>query len=212
MKNTLALLLVLMWTGAAAVAADETVRTLDTRVFAGEVHTLEIDLGVGNITVEGTDSRDVEVEVDLSCGREDAVKCQNRAQRIELVPRRKKGRLKVRLKGTPRGRAGGISAEMRLRIPRRLGLEVDLQAGNIALADIESHIEVDVGAGDVDVSGQQASMSEVKVAVGVGKADLWLGDGRIEGTGFPRTLNWHGNGAAELEIDVGTGDVTVKLR
>lgn len=198
---------------AASAMAEKTVRKkIEQTVFAGEVHTLEIDLGVGNITIEGTDSRDVEVEVEFSCGREDEVKCTQRAERITLVPRRKKGRLKLRLKGTPRGRAGGISAEMRLRIPRRLGIEVDLQAGNLLLSNMESHVEIDVGAGDVDINGQQASMGEIKLAVGVGKVDLWLGEGRIEGTGFPRSLNWHGNGGAELEVDIATGDVSVRLQ
>lgn len=202
---------VVMGLAATAPAQGVVVRTLQQDVFAGEVHSLEIDLGIGNITIEGTDGRDVEVEVDLTCGRENEAKCRQRAERIRLVPRRNKGLLKVRLKGTPRGRAGGISAEMRLKIPRRLAIELDLQAGNVTLSQMQSHLEVDVTAGDVDITGNQADLSEVKLAVGVGKADLWLEEGRIEGTGFPRSLSWHGDGTAEWEVDIGTGDVSVRL-
>lgn len=194
------------------VLADEPVRRIEQTVFAGEVHTLEMDLGVGNITIEGTDGRDVEVEVELSCGREDADKCLRRAERIELVPRRNKGRLKLRLKGTPRGRAGGIAAEMYLRIPRRLGIEVDLQSGNLLVSGLESHMEIDVGAGDVDLKGRQASIAKVNASVTVGRADLWMSDGRIEGTGFPRSLKWQGNGTAEWEVDIGSGNASIHLQ
>lgn len=192
--------------------ADDPVRRLEQKVFAGEVHTLEIDLGVGNITIEGTDGRDVEADVELFCVRQDAVKCQRRAQRIELLPRRNKGRLKMRLKGTPRGRAGGVSADMVLRIPKRLGIEVDLQAGNLVVSGLSSHMEVDVAVGDVDLKGQQSDIAKVNASVAVGQADLWIGEGRIQGTGFPRSLKWQGSGEAEWEVDVGTGDVAIHLQ
>ncbi len=206
--------LALALVGVAAVPglAEEPVRRFEQKVFAGEVHTLEVDLGVGNIDIEGTDGRDVEINIELFCVRQDAVKCQRRAERIELVPRRNKGRLKVRLKGTPRGRAGGVSADMVLRIPRRLGIEVDLQGGNLVVSGLSSHIEVDVAVGDVDLKGQQSDVAKVSASVAVGKADLWLGEGHIQGTGFPRSLKWQGSGEAEWEVDVGTGNVAIHLQ
>ena len=54
--------------------------------------------------------------------------------------------------------------------------------------------------------------NEVKILVGFGQADLWLGDGRIKGTGWPKAINWKGSGDARIDIDVvGSGDVSVRL-
>lgn len=198
---------------ASSAAADgETYsRTLQQEVFAGEVHSLELDLGIGDITIEGTNGRNVEVTVELTCGREDDAKCRRRADRLSIKPRRKKGLLLIRLKGASRGKAGGISANMHVKVPRRLALEVDVLDGDVTISKMRSHIEVDVGAGDVDLNGRKQDVAQFKGAVGVGKVDLWLDEGRIEGSGFPRSVSWHGDGAAEWEVDIGTGDVSARL-
>lgn len=186
-------------------------RTLQQDVFAGEVHSLELDLGTGDLTIEGTKGRNVEVTVTLTCGRESEAKCRRRADRLSIKPRRKKGLLLIRLKGASRGKAGGISADMHIKVPRRLALEVDMLEGNVTISKMRSHIEVDAVAGDVDLQGRKQDLAEVKAAVGVGKVDLWLDEGRIEGSGFPRSVNWHGDGSAEWEVDLGTGDISVRL-
>jgi hypothetical protein len=53
----------------------------------------------------------------------------------------------------------------------------------------------------------------VNVDVGFGRADLLLPDQtRVEGSGFPKRVDWKGTGPAFLEIDIGTGDATIRLQ
>ena len=191
--------------------AAETVRTFDQTFFPGDAHTLELDLAVGSLTLEGTDERDVRVEVILQCDRENREKCDRRARSLYLEPRVRRGTLHVELKGSTRRRLQGIYAHLRVWAPRQLAAELDLRSGDIAIRGMASNLEIDSAAGDVDVVHHRDAVARVKIAVGVGKADLWLGDGHLEGRGFPRSLSWSGSGVATLEIDLGAGDATVRL-
>ena len=187
------------------------VRKIERRAFAGEAEKLHADLSFGGLTVEGADGRDVEVEVTIQCSRQDLEKCRLRAERIRLRPRMKKGTLVVKLKNTPRGRMQGLKARMLLRVPRRLALDINVRGGGVWVGGMESDVEIDSLAGDVDLTHRRDLVAAVKVDVGVGDADLWLADSRVKGHGFPRTLRWYGSGAAQINVDVGTGDVAVRL-
>ena len=91
-----------------------------------------------------------------------------------------------------------------------VGLGVDV-GGGVWVGGMESHVEIDSLAGDVDLTHRQELIDAIKVDVGAGDADLWLKESRVKGHGFPRTLRWYGSGPARVNIDVGTGDVSVRL-
>lgn len=196
---------------AAPSAATVEVRTIRQEVYAGDVGKVEIDLSIGDLKVEGTSGSEVEIEVKLFCSRENVEKCTARAQRLYLVPRRRGSRLDVLLKRTSAARAQGIQAEMTVKMPRHLELEVDLKGGDVVINGIENGIEINGVAGDVDITHRRHLVGQVNVDVGIGKVDLWLGDGRIEGTGFPRSLKWTGTGAAPIDVNLGNGKVNLRL-
>ncbi len=208
---TSTLLPFLLFAAGTAWAEPEDVRTIEHQVFAGEAEMVHVDLSFGSLTVEGVDGRDVEVAVTIQCSREDPEKCRRRAERIRLRPRMKKDTLVVKLKHTPRGRVQGLKAKMRLKVPRELALDVNVRGGGVWVGGMESHVEIDSLAGDVDLTHRQELIEAVKVDVGAGDADLWLKESRVKGHGFPRTLRWYGSGKAQVNIDVGTGDVAVRL-
>ncbi len=193
-------------------AQQSAVRSLRQEVALGDVDRVQVKLSIGDLTIEGIDGTNVEIELTLDCSREDPETCKQRAERVRLAPRVKRGELRVRLKNTPRARLRGIQARMAVRIPRHVPLEVDVTNGDLHVSGMRSHINVNSGGGDVDVTADRAGAGEVNVDVGLGGADLWLGEERIKGTGWPRALNWKGTGAAHIEIDVvGVGDVSVRL-
>lgn len=192
-------------------AQAEVVHTLEQSFYPDGADTLELDLSIGDITIEGTDGRDVEVHVTLECGREKLDRCTERARALYLRPRIRREILKVDLEGTARRRLQGISAHMKVRVPRHMALELDLRGGAVAISGMQSHLEVDSGAGDIDIVTTRQQVRSVKIDVGVGSADLWLPEGHIEGRGFPRSVTWNGSGRSEIEVDVGTGDVAVRL-
>ena len=189
------------------------VRQVEKEILLGDAPRVHVKLSVGDLTVEGIDGSRVEVELKLECNRQDLEgACKARADRILLAPRMGKKELKVRLKRTSQGRMKGIRARMTVRMPRGVPLEVDVTGGAVYVTGLTSHLNINSGTGDVDVLATRAGTQEVKATAGFGHADLWLGDGRIKGTGWPKAINWKGSGSARIDIDVvGSGEISVRL-
>lgn len=208
----LALLALLITTVPAfAATAPVKVRTITQNIYPGDATKVRLDLTFGDMEIEGSDGRDVEVEVLIFCHRKNLATCTTRAQRIYLEPRSRRGNLNINLKRTPKNRAQGVSARMKVKVPRHLSLEVDVTGGDVLISGMEGSMEVDGLTGKVDIVHQRHLLGMVKLDVGLGNADLWLGDGRIKGHGFPRSLRWQGSGTARIEVDLGTGNIAVRL-
>ncbi|MCP4659089.1 MAG: hypothetical protein GY856_27080 [bacterium] len=204
----------LLWLAGAApdpATGQVEVRTIHQRFLLGDAAKIDVDLSLGDLTIEAADGDSVEVDLRFECVREDLERCRQRAEKIRLVPRVRGRVFHVRLAKTPKGRAQGIKAAMSLRIPPRVELEVDIRGGDVFVTGMRSDLEIDGLVGNVDVIAGRDRTASVKVDVGAGKAELWLGDGRIEGTGFPRSLTWKGSGTSKIEVDLGSGNVRVRL-
>ncbi len=195
-----------------AVAEQTAVRSLRQELALNGATQVHAKLSIGNLTIEGTDGANVEVELTLDCTRVDPDVCKQRAERVRLAPRMKKGVLRVKLKNTPNARLRGIQARMTVRIPRHMPVEIDVTAGTLSVRGMQSHLNVNSGGGDVEIVAERARTAEVEVDSGLGKGVLWLGEEQIKATGWPKALEWQGTGDAKIEIDVvGSGDVTVRL-
>lgn len=196
---------------AAPATAQVEVRRVEQQFFLGDALRVELDLSIGELVVEGTDRDRVEVELVLTCRRDDLEKCRERANRIRLEPRVSKRIFSLALRRTPREKLFGIDAKMTVRIPSTQELEVDLRSGDVMVRGMRWNMEIDAGEGDVDVAHRHDLVGRVSIAVGFGSADLWISDGRIEGRGFPKSVKWNGPGQARIEIDAGGGNAVVRL-
>ncbi len=193
-------------------AADKETRRIHQAYFAGNVDKVEISVTLAALSVEGVeDGRQAEVEVLLRCARQDDEKCLRRANRIALAPRIRGSKLALRLKGTPRGQAGGIEAEMRVKLPSHVALEIDVAGGEMSVKGMRHHVEIDSGGGNIDYFGEQDAIGSFKVDVGFGKGTLWLREGSIEASGWPRSITWKGTGESKVEIDLGGGEIKARL-
>jgi hypothetical protein len=194
-------------------AAQVEVLKIEKTLFPGTATTLHADVTFGGVAIEGTDGRDVQVEVLVECTREDIEACRARAHQVLLRPRVKKDKLIVKLKYTPRTRVRGLKASLRLKVPRNLVLDVNVRSGGVRVEGMTSNIEIDTVSGDVELTYPLQRAGSVNVDVGFGRADLLLPDQtRVEGSGFPKRVDWKGTGPAFLEIDIGTGDATIRLQ
>lgn len=208
-----ALLILLTWlAGTAAHAEWVEVRSLEQELLLGSATQIQVKLSLGDVTVEGYDGQRVEIDLALDCDRKDMDVCKKRADRIQLAPRIRRGDLQVRLDRTSRARLRGVKARLKVRVPQSVPLEIDVTNGDIYVTGVDTHVNINSGAGDVDVLARRDRTASVNVDIGFGKADLWLGDGRVQGSGWPRSIDWRGSGQAEINVDVvGTGDVSVRL-
>lgn len=213
MFKTLASTLTLGLLALALPAAAQTpVRTLSQSYFAGELSEVHVDVAIASLTVEGSDDRNVTVELTLDCSRSNQEKCLRNANRIQIQPRTSKGSLRISLLNAPTGRLAGIQATMVVKMPRRLALEVDLSGGDATISGLLGDVEVDSSAGTIDITYPQDQVAKVNVKFASGNGELLLRDGKVSASGWPRSIRWEGKGSAKIEVDGGANYVTVRLQ
>ncbi len=208
--TTLIVILAVMLT--APIGAQVEVRKIDLNLAMGNATRVEVDLTVGSLRIEGKRGSTAEVEVRFECSKENLAKCRRRAERLHLAPRIDGKTLNIRLRRTSRARLQGIKSHMLVRIPKDLPVEVDTRAASVTVEGMRSHLELDSLEGNVKITYPKKAVQSVKVAIGVGRADLWVDDTHIEGAGFPRSVDWQGTGNSRIEVDLGTGDVEIRLK
>ena len=183
----------------------------ENHYLVGDARKIEVNLGFGEIQIEGTDSSQIGIEFRLTCSREDLDKCRRRGERIRLVPRMRKGKFVIGLRHTPQGKVQGLKAHVKLAVPRDVPLDVDMVGGDVFVTRMRSDVNIAGGGGDVDVVAAHDGTGNVNVKVVAGKAELWMGEGHMRGAGFPRSIRWRGPGRSRIKIDLGTGDARVRL-
>lgn len=196
---------------AAPARAEVEIYADQQRYVVGDARKVKVDVSFGRVQVEGTDAGDVEVDFRLTCSRQDLEKCRRRSERIRVVPRVKGDSFVVYLEHTPRGRTQGIRAELKLKVPKNLPLDVDMGSGDIFVTRMLSDVVIAGGGGTIDVIASHERVGKVNVKVVAGKAELWMGDGYMKGGGFPRSIRWRGPGASRIVVDWGTGDARIRL-
>jgi hypothetical protein len=88
--------------------------------------------------------------------------------------------------------------------------------GELEVAGVDDDLSIDLGVGEVDVSVPEARFRSVDLDAGIGEASLRLPEGRYQGRRsflIGSELDWHeGRGQAALVVDLGVGEVEVRLR
>ncbi len=204
------LLVATLW-GQSALAEVE-VRKIEQKLAAGSARKIIVDLTVGSVKVEGVGGKNIEIEARFECTREDLDACKERAQKLYISPRNYGDRIDIRLKGTPKARLLGIKSHLVLRVPDDLPLQIDARSADVTVEGLHAGLEINSGEGNVSILHSARRVGMVTVKTGVGKVDLWVDDSHVEGTGFPRALNWHGTGEARIDVDLGKGDVNIQLK
>jgi hypothetical protein len=193
-------------------AADDD-RRLEESYSARGVHTLRLDVPVGEVHLEGTGDDEVAVKAEIRC-TDDGRRCREALRQVRLDTATAGGELKIGLENWPKtGGPGALELEMRVRLPRALALAAKLGVGEFHAAALAGDLTISVGVGEIEVTRPEAGVKRVKADVGVGGATLSVGRREIEGSGFlGRTIDWKGDGGtATIAVDCGVGEVTVVL-
>jgi len=197
----------------AAAGADEIVRTLSKDLPAAGIDAVDFHGQVGEVQVVGTSGDSIEIEVALRCDTRNDRKCKESADRVDLEVRRSGDRVKIEVEDWPK-LGGRLSIRARLEIPKDRAVEIDMGVGEVSVSGIEADVEVDTGVGEVSVEGPESAFRSVNLDAGVGEVELVLGGRTVEGSGFVGGhLSWRdGPGEAHIEIDTGVGEIRVILR
>lgn len=219
MRLTVSLLLVLVLvvpaTAAAGAGADELVRTVSESYDAADLAALDVDFPVGELTIEGTDGDRVEVEIRLECDEDGwrSDSCRDRAESIGLDADSSGDRLHLGIDGFSRWRNAGLHVHMTVRTPARLTLGVDMSIGELSVAAMRGDVTIDMGIGEATVRMSAADVAEVVMDAGIGESSLRAPDVRRGASGlFVSETAWRdGRGEARIRVDLGIGEIDVRL-
>ena len=193
------------------VVADDEVRTIRESFEVGE-HEVRLEVPIGEVYVSPSTAGQVEVELIISCSSRSA-RCRERAEEIYLDSDLRRRSLALEVRGISQKLTRRPSVDVRLKIPAASALRLDLGVGELEIKDLTGDLEADVGVGEVDVFVAEEAVGTIRLAVGVGEANLHPRRRGQSDSGFlflGNELEWdEGPGSAYLVIDVGVGEVNV---
>ncbi len=212
---------VVMMLAAGHLAAAE--RTLRFVQPAGEVETVTVNVGAGDVTVTGCDCTEITAQVTVTGKRW-------HLEELELEATRTGKTLKLSL--SPRKYSGKKAGEdWTLKLPRQLNLsiatgvgdlrvsgmtgELELQVGvgDVEVAGLVANLAAETGVGDVEVRGSWAAVGRMRLTTGVGAVTVVTPEARMRGHGLvSESLVAEGPGKAKIAITTGVGDITLRLQ
>lgn len=194
-------------------SAAEPIRAIREEIPVGSAASVQLKTKAGDMIVEGWSEPTVGVDVRIGCAVGTEVEtCRKASEDVRLAWARERDQLVVRVRGTTGLHARHLWIEVRFKVPASLPLELESVTGNMKVTNHRSDLEADAGSGDVEIVQKKADVQSVEIDVGAGRSDLWIGGGKVEGSGLFRGVNWSGGeGKAKIEVDIGAGNATVRL-
>lgn len=203
----------LLVAGTASAASDR--RTLTLEHGTEGIQTVTIEAGVGDVEVAATDAGKISVEVRITPkhgGFFGSARAQSVIENLSLRADVKGSSLVLKLEGADR-HEHDFGEDWTVEVPATIGASIKLGVGDVRIVDLASDIDVEAGVGDVKVEGAYTSFGRIHASSGVGDAELRTPEGRREAEGFiGHSLSADGPGKAEIQLKIGVGDSTIRLR
>lgn len=217
----------------AAPAMAETSRVLTGTVHVGDLESVRLDAGVGDIDVTATQgATEVTVEVRLKPRRggffSSLKKAQSEVDEAELRMDTSRGVLRLEIETESDDRH--FEERWTIEIPARLAFDLELGVGDVEIRDIAGDLTAEIGVGELNAENPSGDLS-VEVGVGeatiraaaahygsvagsggVGDAKLMVRGRKVASSGFVgHSAEWTGEGEHFIEIEIGVGDAEVVL-
>ena len=200
----LALALYMLVSVSQALAADEVTRS--HQIDIERQQTLTIANGVGRIEVRAHNQSQVYVEVKIEAGRQGIFRRKVDISNTDITIERSDTRIRLALK------EDNVSANWIVYVPELEYLQLDNGVGQIKVDWLNSGLDLNVGVGDVRVAVDIEQLGDFKANVGVGSINV---EGLQQYSSSRRVVaessSGKGRGDKPLTIEVGVGDIQVKV-
>jgi hypothetical protein len=209
-------------------------KTLTRTVQAGDIDTLDLSSGIGDVTITAREGLDeVAIEVVLTPRRGGIFSSKRQAERdveaASLETSVKRESLKLRISPAD-DEDRRFEEKWVIEMPSRLAIKLEHGVGDVVIRAATAGIELDSGVGDVDVEAAEGDITidlgvgtavvrapaavyaAAEAAGGVGSASVTVRGEKIEGGGFvSHAASWSGDGRYRLDVSVGVGDAVIEL-
>jgi hypothetical protein len=197
----------------ATVALARETRMLDYEHSATGIKKVVLDAGVGDVEIMGDSGDKISAQVELK-SKSSGWWSRHGTDISEVKIEGEVSGDTLKLRIYPRNRHhNSLSEDWTIHLPARLLLDIDLGVGEITITDCIRDINIDLGVGSVNIEGDDGEFGDISAECGVGDASVRTPKGRNEGHGFiSHSVHQTGPGNAEIRVDVGVGDVTIRLQ
>jgi hypothetical protein len=209
-------------------------KTMTRTIPASDIETLDLDSGVGDVTITARDGLDeVAIEVVLTPRRGGIFSSKRQAEldveaaSLEAAVKRESLRLRISPTDDDDRR---FEERWIIEMPSRLKVKLEHGVGDIVIEGAAAGVELDSGVGDVEVEIPEGDITidlgvgtsvvrapasaygAAEAAGGVGSARITVLGEKIEGGGFvSHSASWSGDGSYRIEVSVGVGDAVIEL-
>ncbi len=212
MKQLIAISLLAL-TAAAPLVADDYREIRGSHELASG-QDLHVDFHSGEVQFEAGSGNKVSIEVELDCKWRDR-RCEDLLDEVELRWRSNDRRLYLEVEGLASWERARVEVDATITYPRSAALFVDMAAGSLEIEGATKDIRVDMGAGEVRVWMDEASVEMVSVDVGIGEAKFRGQNDFVAGRRsnlIGSEVYWDdGPGDARVDVELGVGDASVYL-
>ena len=200
-KTLLACLLVLPLAAAPLCHADdwkyeETHNDARDFVTGGMLH---VHVSVGDVHVRKGNGDKIHVRYTVKSRHENNLK----EARVEFDVRGNDARLEFH---SPT--RGNTNFDVELEVPASTNLDVHQKVGDLTVEEVEGDKDLDLGVGDIRLSGDHSRYRLVHASAGIGDVNA-AGYGETSGW-LGKTLKYRGDGKYELRARVGVGDISLQ--
>ncbi len=200
--------------GLTASAHSEEVRSFERTFDASAFERLSVDIPVGEVEITGSSTSEINVEVTVNCSGWRTSRCEEYAEDVDLVSQEWKDRIELEIDGLKKWKSIGLSFDIRMRAPAGMKLEVDVGVGELDISGFKNDVSADLGVGELSVAMDESNVRFVDLETGLGEADLRYSEGEMESSGiFGNEIRWdEGKGTAAVRLEVGVGEIDLRLR
>ncbi len=207
----LLLIAALLACGVAPAGADN-LGTLEGKWPVGNTEEIRVQFPIGELVLESTDEPEIRALLGVRC-RHGRPSCIERSKRLRLVTQLAGRTRQIRLEGMPKFGSHGLEVSLHIAVPKVLAVDAEMGVGSCRAEGILRDLHVELGVGDVNVLMSERDVRSVQLTVGVGDATLHHGSRAQAVSGFlGRKVRWNqGAGEARVSVELGVGDVDVRL-
>jgi len=190
----------------AAYAYSDNEKVINKDIALNNIVQLVLDAHVGSVKL--LPSADNKVHVTVKVSEKDGWGIFNDSpQEAKLMVDNNGTRLKLSLNDDEYGE------EWIIEIPQLQSISADLGVGEMVVTDLNTNLKLDIGVGEVRVYANASQFSHANAQAGVGAATVKSNVGTVEvdRAMVSEDVNWKGNGQYSMDVEVGVGDISIKL-
>lgn len=171
-----------------------------------DIGSLRLDISVGTVRVEPSDTGNVEVSLTVSAEDGRWFRRTPNVDNLDLRSSHQGDRLRLSFNEK------NVKTEWLIKVPDLNQLDVELGVGTIDVAMATFGMFIDVGVGTIDLQADASEIDTVDLSVGVGDTQVFGGDNiQSHRAMVSSETSALGKGSHAIKARAGVGDVTAEL-